>query len=48
MSGFLTIVVFMALVVGVAAGILVVMDRMTLRRGLSENERQNIVANRTH
>ena len=41
------IVVFMALVVGVAAGILFVLDRLTLRRGLSQEERRASVEKRT-
>ena len=41
------IVVFMALVFGVAAGILFVLDRLTLRRGLSQEERRAVVEKRT-
>lgn len=41
------IVVFMALVVGVAAGILFVLDRLTLRRGLCQEERRAVVEKRT-
>jgi hypothetical protein len=47
MYNLIGIVVFMALVVGVAAGILFVLDRLTLRRGLSREERRAIVAKRT-
>jgi len=41
------IVVFMALVIGVAAGILLVLDRLTLRRGLSQEERRAVLEKRT-
>jgi hypothetical protein len=41
------IVVFMAIVVGIAAGILYLVDRLTLRRGLSAEERRAAVAKRT-
>ena len=41
------IVGFMALVVGFAAGILFVLDRLTLRRGLSQEERRAVVQKRT-
>jgi hypothetical protein len=41
------IVVFMAIVVGLAAGILFLVDRLTLRSGLSEEERRSLVEKRT-
>src|SRR5580698_1169665 len=43
----ITLVLFMAIVVGIAIGILFVFDRLTLRRGLRKEERQAIVNNRT-
>jgi peptidoglycan/LPS O-acetylase OafA/YrhL len=47
MSDLIGIAVFMAIVVGIAAGILYLVDRLTLPRGLSEEERRAIVAKRT-
>jgi hypothetical protein len=47
MYDLLAIVVSMAIVVGLAAGILFVLDRLTLRRGLSREERRAIVEKRT-
>jgi asparagine N-glycosylation enzyme membrane subunit Stt3 len=47
MYDLLAIVASMAIVVGLAAGILFVLDRLTLRRGLSREERQAIVEKRT-
>jgi hypothetical protein len=41
------IVVFMGIVVGLAAGILFVLDRLTLRPHLSEEERRTLVEKRT-
>jgi hypothetical protein len=41
------VVVFMAIVVGIAVAILFVLDRLTLRRGLSANERRAILAKRS-
>jgi hypothetical protein len=48
MSDRIGIVVFMAIIVGIAAGMLYLVDRLTLRRGLSEAERRAVVAKRTH
>jgi hypothetical protein len=48
MSEVLTIVIFMAVIVGIAVGILFVLDRLTLRHGLSEEQRKTVVAKRTH
>ncbi len=42
----LTIVRFMTIVVGLAAGILFVLDRLTLRPGLTEEERRAFIAKR--
>jgi hypothetical protein len=47
MDDVLAIVVSMVVVVGLAAGILFVLDRLTLRRGLSREERRAIVEKRT-
>jgi hypothetical protein len=47
MSDLIGIVVFMAIVVGIAAGILYLVDRLTLERGLSDAERRAIVEKRT-
>jgi len=41
------IVVFMAIIVAVAAGILFVIDRLSLRSELTDEERRNFVAKRT-
>jgi len=41
------IVVFMAIVVGVAVGILVLLDRSTLRPGVSAEERKAVLAKRS-
>jgi FlaG/FlaF family flagellin (archaellin) len=47
MSELIGIVVFIAIVVGLAAGVLFVLDRVTLRSGLTAEERKSIVEKRT-
>jgi Na+/proline symporter len=47
MDGVITIVVFMAIVVAIAAGILFVLDRLSLRKDLQDEERRNLVRKRT-
>ena len=47
MSDVIGIVVFMAIVVGIAAAVLFVVDRLTLRGNLSAEERKKVVGRRT-
>jgi len=47
MEEILTIVVFMGIVFALAAGILVVIDKFTLRKGLAKEEKVTAVAQRT-
>jgi hypothetical protein len=47
MAEVIGIVVYMAIVVGIAAGLLFLFDRVTLRSGLATEERKSIVERRT-
>ena len=47
MGGVREIAVFMAIVVGIAAGFLFILDRLTLRGNLSSEKRKEIVGKRT-
>ena len=47
MPEFIGIVVFMAIVVGVATGVLLLLDRLTLRSSLAAEDRKSIVEKRT-